>query len=238
MHQPNSCYYGFLCCLYITVKHPGWTFTLATPCTCVFLFPLLASIFFYLWVNICFSVIEMLLKLSHVCVGGTHTLWMDTMWRSCAKLSGRLSRSRANPLASLPRHSRAKDSKVSVVVFTCWISFSELLCSLNLTETFISFSVDIEDLDNWHGKPIPKDMVDDLLKDLEAQIQVPNKTLSPELPIDDAAPADLSPISLLAPPAYKKGDKVSFCNKCFIVKVYSLSWWSYCLIRSSALDTF
>lgn len=67
---------------------------------------------------------------------------------------------------------------------------------------------DIEDLDNWHGKPIPKDRVDDLLKDLQALIQVPNKTLSPEMPKDDTAPADLSTISLPEPPAYKKGDKV------------------------------
>ncbi|CAL8368034.1 unnamed protein product [Lota lota] len=65
----------------------------------------------------------------------------------------------------------------------------------------------IEDLDNWHGKPIPKDRVDDLLKELQAQIQVPNKKIVPELPKEDAAPADLSPIRLPKPPAYKLGDK-------------------------------
>uniref|UniRef100_A0A665UTC5 Transketolase n=1 Tax=Echeneis naucrates TaxID=173247 RepID=A0A665UTC5_ECHNA len=67
----------------------------------------------------------------------------------------------------------------------------------------------IEDLDNWHGKPIPKDRVNDLLNDLQAQIQVPNKTLCPELPAEDVAPADLSIISLPSPPAYKKGDKMA-----------------------------
>uniref|UniRef100_A0A8C2XBH6 Transketolase n=1 Tax=Cyclopterus lumpus TaxID=8103 RepID=A0A8C2XBH6_CYCLU len=67
----------------------------------------------------------------------------------------------------------------------------------------------IEDLDNWHGKPIPKDRVDAILKDLQALIQVPNKTLCPELPKDDTAPADLSTISLPSPPAYKKGDKMA-----------------------------
>lgn len=71
-------------------------------------------------------------------------------------------------------------------------------------------SKDIEDLDNWHGKPIPKDKVGDILKDLEAEIQVPNKTLCPELPKEDTAAADLSPITLPSPPAYKKGDKVPF----------------------------
>uniref|UniRef100_A0A8C4HAS2 Transketolase n=1 Tax=Dicentrarchus labrax TaxID=13489 RepID=A0A8C4HAS2_DICLA len=67
----------------------------------------------------------------------------------------------------------------------------------------------IEDLDNWHGKPIPKDRVGDVLKDLQAQIQVPNKSLSPEMPEDDTAPADLSPITLSSPPAYKIGDKMA-----------------------------
>ncbi|KAM8755711.1 transketolase-like protein 2 [Acanthopagrus schlegelii] len=68
---------------------------------------------------------------------------------------------------------------------------------------------DIEDNLNWHGKPIPKDRTEALLKELESLIQVPNKTLCPELPKDDAAPADLSPILLPSPPAYKKGDKVA-----------------------------
>uniref|UniRef100_A0AAX7SXB5 Transketolase n=1 Tax=Astatotilapia calliptera TaxID=8154 RepID=A0AAX7SXB5_ASTCA len=67
----------------------------------------------------------------------------------------------------------------------------------------------IEDLENWHGKPIPKDRVDEILKDLQSQIQVPNKTLCPDLPNEDTAPADLSPISLPSPPEYKKGDKMA-----------------------------
>lgn len=76
--------------------------------------------------------------------------------------------------------------------------------------TCSSICVDIEDLENWHGKVIPKDKVDAILKDLQALIQVPNKTLIPELPKDDTTPADLSTISLPSPPAYKKGDKVPF----------------------------
>uniref|UniRef100_A0A669D0P7 Transketolase n=1 Tax=Oreochromis niloticus TaxID=8128 RepID=A0A669D0P7_ORENI len=67
----------------------------------------------------------------------------------------------------------------------------------------------IEDLENWHGKPIPKDRVDEILNDLQSQIQVPNKTLCPDLPNEDTAPADLSPISLASPPEYKKGDKMA-----------------------------
>lgn len=66
----------------------------------------------------------------------------------------------------------------------------------------------IEDKENWHGKPIPKDKLDEILKDLQSHIQVPNRQVSPELPNDDTAPADLSPILLPTPPEYKKGDKV------------------------------
>uniref|UniRef100_A0A8C8A1S6 Transketolase n=1 Tax=Oryzias sinensis TaxID=183150 RepID=A0A8C8A1S6_9TELE len=67
----------------------------------------------------------------------------------------------------------------------------------------------IEDKENWHGKPIPKDKLDDVLKDLQSQIQVPNKTLSPKPPNNDAAPADLSTIVMPSVPSYKKGDKVA-----------------------------
>ncbi|XP_012672142.1 transketolase-like protein 2 [Clupea harengus] len=67
----------------------------------------------------------------------------------------------------------------------------------------------IEDKDNWHGKPIPKDRVDALLADLQSQIQSPNKSLSPELPQDDVKPADRSAIRLPSPPAYNKGDKIA-----------------------------
>uniref|UniRef100_A0A673XG94 Transketolase n=2 Tax=Salmo trutta TaxID=8032 RepID=A0A673XG94_SALTR len=67
----------------------------------------------------------------------------------------------------------------------------------------------IENMENWHGKPMPKDRAEVLIKDLEAQIQNPNKTICPELPNEDTAPADLSPITLPCPPNYKIGDKVA-----------------------------
>nr|XP_061802504.1 transketolase-like isoform X2 [Nerophis lumbriciformis]XP_061802505.1 transketolase-like isoform X2 [Nerophis lumbriciformis] len=67
----------------------------------------------------------------------------------------------------------------------------------------------IEDEMNWHGKPIPKDKVDGILNDLQAQIKDPHKTLSPELPNEDAPPPDSSPILLSSPPEYKKGQKMA-----------------------------
>ncbi|XP_061075379.1 transketolase-like [Conger conger] len=66
----------------------------------------------------------------------------------------------------------------------------------------------IEDEENWHGKPIPKDRVEALLTELQNQIQT-NKPLCPELPKEDAAEVDLSPISLPSLPKYKLGDKMA-----------------------------
>lgn len=66
----------------------------------------------------------------------------------------------------------------------------------------------IEDNDNWHGKPIPKDRVDELIGHLEDQIQTSGKPLQAALPNEDAAPVDQSPIYLASPPGYKSGDKV------------------------------
>ncbi|MBN3317491.1 TKTL2 protein, partial [Atractosteus spatula] len=66
----------------------------------------------------------------------------------------------------------------------------------------------IENEENWHGKPIPKDRVDALLADLQSLIQT-NKPLSPEQPAEDAPPVDISNIVMPSPPAFKIGDKVA-----------------------------
>jgi len=67
----------------------------------------------------------------------------------------------------------------------------------------------IEDMDNWHGKPIPKDRMEAVLADLQAQIQSPNKVMTPEAPQEDAKAVDYSAIRLPSPPAYKLGDKIA-----------------------------
>ncbi|KTG45206.1 hypothetical protein cypCar_00003502 [Cyprinus carpio] len=67
----------------------------------------------------------------------------------------------------------------------------------------------IEDQDNWHGKPMPKDRAEELINDLLSQIQSPNKPLHPQLPNENVALADLTPIHLLTAPEYKIGDKIS-----------------------------
>ncbi|KAL1020522.1 hypothetical protein UPYG_G00001150 [Umbra pygmaea] len=79
----------------------------------------------------------------------------------------------------------------------------------------------IEDQDNWHGKPMPKDRAVELIKDLESLIQNPNKKFSPELPNEDVAAADLSAISLPSLPNYKIGDKVA-TRKAYGVALHKL----------------
>ncbi|KAJ8257241.1 hypothetical protein GJAV_G00183470 [Gymnothorax javanicus] len=66
----------------------------------------------------------------------------------------------------------------------------------------------IENEENWHGKPIPKDRFDAVMADLKQRIQT-NKRLYPEQPDNDAPHLDLTPIQLPSPPAYKKGDKIA-----------------------------
>uniref|UniRef100_A0A8C2GM55 Transketolase n=1 Tax=Cyprinus carpio TaxID=7962 RepID=A0A8C2GM55_CYPCA len=53
------------------------------------------------------------------------------------------------------------------------------------------------------------DCAEELINHILCQIQSPNKPLHPQLPNEDAAPADLTPIRLLTAPEYKIGDKMS-----------------------------
>ncbi|MGH0158608.1 UNVERIFIED_CONTAM: hypothetical protein FKN15_035532 [Acipenser sinensis] len=77
-----------------------------------------------------------------------------------------------------------------------------------VTKTFKGKGIQgVEDQDNWHGKPIPKDKVDAILADLQGQIQT-NKLLCPEQPVEDSPKVDISNMCMPCPPAYKIGEKV------------------------------
>ena len=67
----------------------------------------------------------------------------------------------------------------------------------------------IEDADNWHGKPLG-DKADGVISHVEGQIKNsgPNQ-LMPQKPLADDAPnVDISNISLASPPNYKKGEEL------------------------------
>ncbi|KAI5621906.1 transketolase-like, partial [Silurus asotus] len=65
-----------------------------------------------------------------------------------------------------------------------------------------------EDKMGWHGKPLPKDMADSVIKNLQSQITSSIK-LSPLIPVEDAPPVCLKNIHMLSEPSYKLGDKIA-----------------------------
>ncbi|XP_077134349.1 transketolase [Ranitomeya variabilis] len=66
----------------------------------------------------------------------------------------------------------------------------------------------IEDKDNWHGKPLPKDLAEQAIKEIESKIQS-KKKLSPALPVEDAPSVSIKNIKMLSPPNFKLGEKIA-----------------------------
>uniref|UniRef100_A0A4W3I938 transketolase n=1 Tax=Callorhinchus milii TaxID=7868 RepID=A0A4W3I938_CALMI len=66
----------------------------------------------------------------------------------------------------------------------------------------------VEDMENWHGKPIPKDKMEEIIKEIQGRIEN-NKKLSPEQPVEDAPDISIKNIKLSSPPNYKLGDKMA-----------------------------
>uniref|UniRef100_A0A7N4P367 transketolase n=1 Tax=Sarcophilus harrisii TaxID=9305 RepID=A0A7N4P367_SARHA len=66
----------------------------------------------------------------------------------------------------------------------------------------------IEDEEDWHGKPMPKDKVDFILKAIESQIQS-NKNLIPQPPVEDVPEINIMNVKMPSLPAYQIGDKVA-----------------------------
>ncbi|XP_068109748.1 transketolase isoform X2 [Hyperolius riggenbachi] len=64
----------------------------------------------------------------------------------------------------------------------------------------------VEDKENWHGKPLPKDLADQVIKELESKIQS-KKKLTPALPVEDAPTVSIKNIKMPSLPSYKLGEK-------------------------------
>lgn len=67
--------------------------------------------------------------------------------------------------------------------------------------------VGIEDKESWHGKPLPKNMADQIIQEIYGQIQSKKKILATP-PQEDAPSVDITNIRMPTPPSYKVGDKV------------------------------
>lgn len=66
----------------------------------------------------------------------------------------------------------------------------------------------VEDQDNWHGKPMPKDKVESIINEIQNRTQT-NKKLTPLAPIKDAPEVSIDNITMPTPPSYKVGDKIA-----------------------------
>ncbi|XP_040827350.1 transketolase-like protein 2 [Ochotona curzoniae] len=71
----------------------------------------------------------------------------------------------------------------------------------------------IEDAENWHGKPVPKERADAIVKLIQSQIQT-HSILLPKAPVEDSPPVKITNIKMTSPPAYKVGDMMSTRKAC------------------------
>lgn len=65
-----------------------------------------------------------------------------------------------------------------------------------------------EDKLGWHGKTLPKDMAEMVMKDLQSRAMNSSKHLYPAAPVEDAPPVSLRNIRMPSAPSYKPGEKV------------------------------
>uniref|UniRef100_A0A6Q2Z675 transketolase n=1 Tax=Esox lucius TaxID=8010 RepID=A0A6Q2Z675_ESOLU len=70
-----------------------------------------------------------------------------------------------------------------------------------------------EDKLGWHAKPLPKDMADAVVKDLQARITSSSKRLYPATPIEDTPPVSLRNVRMPSAPGYKQEEKVQISTR-------------------------
>ncbi|XP_044856533.1 transketolase-like protein 2 [Mauremys mutica] len=66
----------------------------------------------------------------------------------------------------------------------------------------------VEDAENWHGKPMPKDKVESIIGAIQSRIQT-HEVLVPQRPIEDVPQISIAGICMPSPPEYALGDKVA-----------------------------
>ncbi|KAK7883921.1 hypothetical protein WMY93_027044 [Mugilogobius chulae] len=72
----------------------------------------------------------------------------------------------------------------------------------------------VEDKMGWHGKPLPKEMAEGVIRDLQSRMVSCSKRMYPAPPSEDALPVSLRNIHMPCAPTYKLGDKVSVAVGC------------------------
>ncbi|KAL4693382.1 hypothetical protein H8957_002700 [Semnopithecus entellus] len=71
----------------------------------------------------------------------------------------------------------------------------------------------IEDAESWHGKPMPRERADAIIKLIESQIQT-SRRLDPQRPIEDSPEVNITDVRMISPPDYRVGDKIATRRAC------------------------
>uniref|UniRef100_A0A674E9Y7 Transketolase n=1 Tax=Salmo trutta TaxID=8032 RepID=A0A674E9Y7_SALTR len=66
-----------------------------------------------------------------------------------------------------------------------------------------------EDKMGWHGKPLPKEMAEGVMKDIQVRIMNTTKRLYPATPTEDSPPVSLRNVRMPNAPNYKLGEKIA-----------------------------
>ncbi|XP_057582950.1 transketolase-like protein 2 [Hippopotamus amphibius kiboko] len=67
---------------------------------------------------------------------------------------------------------------------------------------------DVEDAENWHGKPMPKERAQEITRLIESQIQT-NRNLIPKPPVEGSPQLSITNIKMTWLPDYKVGDRIA-----------------------------
>ncbi|XP_006087836.1 transketolase-like protein 1 isoform X1 [Myotis lucifugus] len=71
----------------------------------------------------------------------------------------------------------------------------------------------VEDTENWHGKPMPTERADAIIKLIESQIET-NRQLTPKSPVEDSPYVNTTNVEMTSLPVYEVGDKVATRKAC------------------------
>ncbi|XP_035143985.2 transketolase-like protein 1 isoform X1 [Callithrix jacchus] len=70
-----------------------------------------------------------------------------------------------------------------------------------------------EDAKSWHGKPMPRERADAIIKLIESQIET-TRNLYPQPPIEDSPEINIMDVRMTSPPGYRVGDKIATRKAC------------------------
>ncbi|XP_032121156.1 transketolase-like protein 1 isoform X1 [Sapajus apella] len=71
----------------------------------------------------------------------------------------------------------------------------------------------MEDAESWHGKPMPRERADAIIKLIESQIET-SRNLDPQPPIEDFPEINIMDVRMTPPPDYRVGDKIATRKAC------------------------